>query len=35
VAYVEKDQIVHTMEHQTQKGAPWVSAHSVRVKALV
>jgi cerevisin len=25
VAYVEKDQIVHTMEHQTQKGAPWVS----------
>ncbi|KAF7782784.1 hypothetical protein Agabi119p4_2160 [Agaricus bisporus var. burnettii] len=23
VAYIEKDQIVHTTEHLTQKGAPW------------
>lgn len=28
VAYIEKDQIVHTTEHLTQKGAPWVSYSS-------
>lgn len=29
VAYIEKDQIVRTMDHATQRGAPWVSYSSV------
>lgn len=36
VAYIEKDQIVRTMKHTTQRAAPWVSHnHPIKIHSLV